>query len=458
MKTNQWTARVGVGILLCAAAVASGQTVATLVQFDGTNGSVPAVPPVQGANGDFYGVTTEGGTDQGIVYKMTPKGKLTTLYNFTGGNDGADPKASLVLGTDGYLYGTTYSGGPNNAGTIFKISQKGTLAYLHSFTGAGGANPQTALVQGPGDVFYGLTSVGGANNDGALFQITSNGTFTLLHSFAVQTDGYYPLALTLSNGGLYGTTLAGGAHGSGTVFEATTSGTVTTMYSFSGFADGAYPMGLVAVSGDLYGTTTTGYGSSQWGTIFQITAAGNFNTLYSFTNGDDGDSPEQLILGTDGNLYGVAELGGDQGTTEGSIFMMTPAGALTELYGFNASGPAGNEPAGGLFQGTDGSFYGTTLYGAGACSCGAVYSISNGLSPFVYALPAAGKAGDTIKIMGADLTGASEVTFNGVRADFSVVSATEIKATVPSRATSGPVRVTTPAGSLVSAAEFQVRK
>ena len=414
MKTYKWPARIGVGLLLCAAAVASAQTVTTLVQFGGANGRTPSGAPVQGANGDFYGVTTAGGTDQGTVYRMTPAGKIKTLYNFTGGSDGADPNASLVLGTDGYLYGTTYSGGSSNAGTIFKISQSGTLTYLHTFTGADGANPQTALVQGSGDVFYGLTTVGGANNDGALFQIASNGTFTLLHSFAVQTDGYFPFALTLTNGVLYGTTIAGGAHGSGTVFQAATSGAVTTMYSFTGNADGAYPMGLVAVSGDLYGTTNTGYGSSQWGTIFQITEAGNFNTLYSFTNGDNGNSPEQLILGTDGNLYGVAQLGGDQGTTEGSLFMMTPSGALTELYGFNSSGSAGNEPGGGLFQGTDGSFYGTTLFGGGSCSCGAVYRMSNGLSPFVYTLPAAGKVGATIKILGTNLTGTSKVTFHAM--------------------------------------------
>src|SRR5580692_2383860 len=112
MKTYKWPARVSLGLLFCLAAVASAQTVTTLVQFDGTNGSKPSVAPVQGTNGDFYGVTMAGGTNDGIVYRMTPKGKLTTLYNFTGGDNGADPSASLVLGADGYLYGTTYYGAP----------------------------------------------------------------------------------------------------------------------------------------------------------------------------------------------------------------------------------------------------------------------------------------------------------------------------------------------------------
>ena len=137
--------------------------------------------------------------------------------------------------------------------------------------------------------------------------------------------------------------------------------------------------------------------------------------------------------------------------------MMTQSGALTELYGFNPSGSAGNEPGGGLFQGTDGSFYGTTIFGGGSCSCGAVYRLSNGLSPFVYSLPVAGKVGATIKILGTNLTGASKVTFNAVSANFKVVSATEITATVPSGATAGPILVTTPSGELVSAAEFRVK-
>jgi uncharacterized repeat protein (TIGR03803 family) len=137
---------------------------------------------------------------------------------------------------------------------------------------------------------------------------------------------------------------------------------------------------------------------------------------------------------------------------------VTQTGGVTELYGFNFSGSTGNEPFGGLFQGTDGNFYGTTLFGAASCSCGAVYRLSNGLSPFVYALPSAGKVGATIKILGTDLTGTSKVTFHGVSAEFTIVSATQITATVPSGAASGSVKVTTPSGVLDSAAEFRVRQ
>lgn len=50
----------------------------------------------------------------GTVFRITPKGKLTTLYNFCGDtncSDGNEVLAGLVQGTDGNFYGTTYSGG-----------------------------------------------------------------------------------------------------------------------------------------------------------------------------------------------------------------------------------------------------------------------------------------------------------------------------------------------------------
>ena len=52
---------------------------------------------------------------------------FTNLYSFTGGNDGAIPTAALVQGSDGNFYGTTSNGGTNGAGTVFEISSNGAL-------------------------------------------------------------------------------------------------------------------------------------------------------------------------------------------------------------------------------------------------------------------------------------------------------------------------------------------
>ena len=83
---------------------------------------------MQGSDGNFYGTTEGGGTSGcGNVFKISTSGALTSLYSFTDGNDGANPSAGLVQGSDGNFYGTTSQGGTNNSGTVFKISANGAL-------------------------------------------------------------------------------------------------------------------------------------------------------------------------------------------------------------------------------------------------------------------------------------------------------------------------------------------
>ena len=55
-----------------------------------------------------------------------------------------------------------------------------------------------------------------------------------------------------------------------------------------------------------------------------------------------------------------------------------------------------------------------------------------------------------------DLHGDDSVKFNGAAADFTVNSDTQITATVPAGATTGPISVTTPAGTATSATDFFV--
>ena len=67
-----------------------------------------------------------------------------------------------------------------------------------------------------------------------------------------------------------------------------------------------------------------------------------------------------------------------------------------------------------------------------------------------------GKVGTKVIILGNKLKGATSVTFNGTAAVFEVVSRSEIKTTVPTGATTGPVQVVTPSGTLTSNVNFQV--
>ena len=79
-----------------------------------------------------------------------------------------------------------------------------------------------------------------------------------------------------------------------------------------------------------------------------------------------------------------------------------------------------------------------------------------GLGPFVEAQFDFGRAGQVVNILGNNLTGTTGVTFNGVSANFKVVSDTYLKAQVPTGATTGTIQVTTPSGTLSSNVAFQV--
>ena len=336
---------------------------------------------------------------------------LTTLHTFAGyPTDGGNPYAGLVQATDGNFYGTTYAGGTSSncqggCGTVFRITPAGTLTTLHSFDWYDGASPTGALVQGNDGNLYGTTYGGGAEpRVGTVFRITLGGALTTLYSFCAQancTDGQQPYAGLVrgSDGNFYGTTLEGGANtgcslGSGTcgtVFKITPGGALTTLHSFcaqSGCTDGGNPYaGLVqATDGNFYGTTF-GRGVNGYGTVFKITPAGALTSLYSFcsqTNCADGEYPQSgLVQASDGNFYGTTpEGGGGQYHQGGTVFKITSSGTLTTIYNFCSQPTVLTAPTPWLHccKDTDGNFYGTTIGGGAYCTqnsgCGTVFKIT----------------------------------------------------------------------------------
>ena len=82
--------------------------------------------------------------------------------------------------------------------------------------------------------------------------------------------------------------------------------------------------------------------------------------------------------------------------------------------------------------------------------------MSVGLGPFVKTEPTSGKVGARVVILGNNLTGSTAVSFNGTAATFTVVSSTEITATVPAGATTGALEVTTQTRLLKSNMAFRV--
>src|SRR4051794_8304079 len=70
--------------------------------------------------------------------------------------------------------------------------------------------------------------------------------------------------------------------------------------------------------------------------------------------------------------------------------------------------------------------------------------------------PASGPESTVVTITGTNLGGATAVRFAGSPAGFTVVSGTQITATVPAGAATGAISVTTPGGTATSAASFTV--
>jgi uncharacterized repeat protein (TIGR03803 family) len=211
--------------------IASDGTFTSLHSFDGDDGEGPAAGLVEATHGDFYGTTYYGGSHtDGTVFKISQDGTFTSVYNFcseSGCTDGIYPRAGLIQAGDGNLYGTTEQGGTNGAGTVFKITPQGKLTTIYSFCSqsgcADGRLPYGPLVQGTDGNLYGTTEYSGEHQAGTIFQITTSGALTTLYSFCSQSgcsDGAYPEAGMIqdTDGDFYGTTWNGGNNG-GTLFR-----------------------------------------------------------------------------------------------------------------------------------------------------------------------------------------------------------------------------------------------
>ncbi len=330
-----------------------------------SDGAQPYAGVVQGHDGNFYGVDTIGGNTPsgcGAAFKVSSSGQETSLHAFTGyPHDGCNPWSPLLLANDGNFYGTAPYGGSANVGVIFKMTPSGSVSILYNFcTQANcpdGAYPSAGLIQASDGYLYGEATTNGANGYGTIFKLSLSGSgFTVVHNFT-SSDGYLATGgmVQTSDGNLYGTTNAGGANNFGTVFKMTPSGTLTTLYSFCSkpfCADGSAPYAGLTQGGDgnLYGTTYEGGNfvqGSTYGTIFGITPGGSLSTLYSFcaqANCTDGGYPYAGVTqGSDGNLYGVTKVGGTNNA--GTVFKLTMntdtltvstvgAGTVTSTDGF----------------------------------------------------------------------------------------------------------------------------
>jgi len=408
MRIRIWVVTAGVllafaGIGATAGAGSPGQLTETVLgTFTGPNGSSPASNLMADGAGNLYGTTAYGGAySVGVVFELTRSSSGWTesvLYSFTGSSDGGVPQGGVARDNQGNLYGTTWGGGSDGRGVVYELSPTGgawSEKVLYSFLPVEAEPYGTPLLGHNGEI-YGTTYGGGTHQDGAVFELVPvNETWEeeQIYSFcslAMCADGSAPMGSLIqdSHGNLYGTTYAGGTGClaiCGTVFELSPSNglwTENVLHSFTGY-DGRTPYAGVVMddNGNLFGTTTLKGGHGN-GTVFELTPENggwSFNTIHSFSGGWDGGRPYGgVIVDSNGNLYGAAYYGGQNG--DGTVFKLAPVqGTWREHVLYNLTGGTeGRFPYGGVIL-LGGRLYGTTLQGGGGdcdSGCGVAYEIA----------------------------------------------------------------------------------
>ncbi len=284
-------------------------------------------------------------------------------------------------GRDAQIYGVVSQGG--GLGSVYKVTPAGAFSTVFSFSDATtGWIPEGTVTLGTDGNYYGVTSFGGGTAvNGVLFKLTPKGVYTVLHVFQGGSDGEGPLAAPIEgiDGALYGTTSGNNGIFSSTVYKYTHSGVFSTIYDFSsttGFRPTLDEQLLQGTDGNLYAIARTG-GTVDDGEIIKLSISGKLLSTYSFAGGVTGGAVPigTLIQASDGNYYGTTEFGGTSGN--GTVYKMDTKGNVTLVHSFAKANGGGYCPLGGLVQGTDGYLYGTTASG-GANGLGAIFRTTTG--------------------------------------------------------------------------------
>jgi len=365
-------------------------TYTNMFDFDGTNsGSSPSGCLTKAPDGTLYGMTTYGGAmDMGVLFQYKPAdSSYVKKIEFNNTVDGSYPWGSLLLAADGNFYGMTHDGGVNDLGVLFQyVISSSTYTKKFDFSSSVGGHPCGSLIQDTDGTFYGMTNDGGINNVGVLFQVNpSNFQYTKKLDFHFSASGSFPMGALMqgSDGMLYGTTRNGGVNEDGVIFQYDkNNGTYTKRFDFNKATSGRSPSGSLVQTADgkLYGTATYG-GAMDKGVLFRYDPANNiFTKMIDFDGTAKGGNPwGALLKAADGKLYGMTQSGGANDL--GVIFQYDPSTPpyYTKMFDFNSTG--GKLPEGALVQGKDGAFYGMTNQG-GANDLGVIFRYDPSTPPY----------------------------------------------------------------------------
>jgi uncharacterized repeat protein (TIGR03803 family) len=464
---------IAVVVMFAGAAVpAQAQTPTLLYTFmQTTDACAPRGNIVQGRDGNMYGGGAAcGGNGTGAIYKISPAGVESVFFNFPSQwtNCGG---AGLTLGSDGNFYGACEGGNPaTGMGSIFRLTPAGVFTDLYDFTGANGDSlPVYPPIQASDGNFYGVTG-NQVQVCGNVYKLTPAGVYKNLHTFTFGSECHSSNLFQANDGNLYGAlaqcTLPSSV---GCVYRISTAGVYKEIHGFAASTGNNPCTGLIqGKDGKVYGATNQGAANGN-GNIYKMTTAGVAADFHDFNNATDASCvnnvgpPVSLLQVADGAFYGVNPAYGPNGN--GSIYKLTSANVLTAFLFPNPS-VDGQLPSSTLIQDTNGLVYGTTPGGGGGSGgcpqvCqGTFFSVATGDKPFVSLEPTekTGNVGASVGMFGQGFSSASVVKFGGVAATKVTLSGTAyLTAVVPTGAHTGAVTVTTGTATLTSPQTYKVK-
>jgi len=380
------------------------------------------------------------------AFSVTPQGVITNLASFAAGDH---VQSLLIGGANGRFYSTVET--RNGPARLFSVTSAADSKKLYT-----PLDQVPILTQNlPAGGFLGIAVKGDVWQ---LVKSDLDGGLTSLYRFP---SGERPAnaAIYAEDGNYYGVAVL--PDYAGYVYRVTPSGALTKLLSFPARSFGKFtgdymaPL-LQASDGNLYGAAPTG-GEHGTGTIYKLTLSGHSAILRTFPD-NRSSVPTALIEASDGNLYG-ATLGVYNAGGHSQLFRISKTGQFTLLYAMRDL-PSDGGCQCQLTQASDGVIYGSARVG-GKFGGGAVFKLDAGLAKPVPVVkhfePRSGPPGTKVLIWGDHLLGAA-VRFHGVPAGSVSNSGSQyVWATVPAGSGTGPVEVTTPAGTAKTRDSFRAR-
>jgi len=330
-------------------------------QYVDSSGLDPFGTLCKAINNKYYGVTYSGGTGSiysGVIFSFDlSTNSYQRLYTF-GQTSATFPMGydqNFIQANNGLLYAMSWGGGLHGGGAIYTLDPS-TNAYaeVYQFNKPTGELPHGNFTYTANGKFYGTTFRGGANDSGTVFSYNPNSNVYQMLSGLNSSTGDFPSCTLVqaSNGKLYGTTVRGGLINQGSIFSLDTgTNLLTKVYDFDtlhGYYTEYSDNAILASDGKIYGTTALG-GGNGGGVLYSFDPVSNtYNVEYHFTNSTGYSSVSAPLQASDGNLYGMTNLGGAHGL--GVVFRYDlSTHTYTDIMDFDAT-VSGKNPTGGLVE------------------------------------------------------------------------------------------------------------